>query len=68
MAAHKASGSCGANYEGPAGDMEKVMALRMWQWSEDTTAMCYTTMISNGESTYKALLETHPYADISVKK
>ena len=62
MQGHIDSGKCSKNYEGTSGGMEKDMALRMWNRSEDKNAMRYSTMVSDGDSsTYLAICENVDY-------
>ena len=62
LQAHRISGECHKNYQGSSGGMEKACALDMWNRSEQTNSMRYTTFISDGDSSaYNAVRDAEPY-------
>ena len=54
--------SCGPNFSGSSGAMENEGALTIWKRSIEKHKLCYTTMISDGDSaTFPALSRAEPY-------
>ena len=70
--AHKSSGKCQKNFEGKAGEMEKRIAVLLWQRSCDL-GFRYVTFLGDGDTaSYKAVCDLNdgrgPYETVTVEK
>ncbi len=63
------SEKCSKNYEGSANSMEMECAKRIWERSEETHKLRYTTILSDGDSkTYDSLVQNKVYGETEIKK